>query len=127
MKRASIIYYLGLIALIAIVLYNHFFAFFGHNGSDDLYYAALAKQLNDGTLHLTNDHYAFRWGILLPVAICYRLFGINDFSTALPAFISTLLAYSLYIVLPANGITLSGCLHYHYFFCSNGHYSMPIN
>jgi len=57
--------------------------FIGFYGYDDLIYTDIAKQLTNWNLDFS-DHFSFRWGLIIPMAICYKIFGFNDFSGVLP-------------------------------------------
>jgi 4-amino-4-deoxy-L-arabinose transferase-like glycosyltransferase len=68
-------------------------------GSDDLYYATYAKALAEGQYAtvlgqlrgVEHTHYALRYGILLPLAAIYKLFGVGEWTTILlPLTASTL-------------------------------------
>jgi len=87
----SLLSYLGLSALLALLLLGHyFFGYYGHYGYDDVMgYMYQAAQLVQGQFHLGDDHYAYRWGTIFPTALSYALFGINDFAGALPAMLIT--------------------------------------
>jgi len=73
---------LGLFILFGLAF--HFIAYTGHFGYDDLHYAKLASGLNNGIFD-AGDHYSFRSTILLLTALMYKLFGVNDFASSLPA------------------------------------------
>ncbi|MCB9871106.1 MAG: glycosyltransferase family 39 protein [Planctomycetes bacterium] len=51
--------------------------------SDDLGYARFAAQIANGTFHPELHHYAFRYGLTVPVAVVYRLAGVQEWSTVL--------------------------------------------
>ena len=76
---------------VCFILLNHFWGYQGHFGADDMHYAKLASEVVAGKYHLGNDHYYYRWGLIFPLALSYRAFGVNDFSSALPAMIYTAL------------------------------------
>jgi hypothetical protein len=69
---------------VVAVVVHHLGFFYGYFGYDDIYYARLADRLLDGNVDYT-DHYSYRWTVLLPTAFSYYLFGVSDFSTALPS------------------------------------------
>ncbi len=77
-----------LIYIIIVVLY-HLFAYIGHFGFDDLHYAELASDLLQGTVNF-EDHYAYRFPVVLFTALSYLIFGISDFSSSLPALMITI-------------------------------------
>lgn len=88
------------IFIMGFILLYHVIGYFGHYGYDDMQYAGLAKQMADGTFQLDNgDHFSYRWTLLLPTALTYKLFGVNDFASALPSwgitFITLLLLWYL--------------------------------
>ena len=72
-----------LLSLIFLVIHHTHF-FYGHFGYDDLHYAELAHELTKEKMDFT-DHYSYRWPILVMTAISYQIFGISDFSSAIPA------------------------------------------
>jgi 4-amino-4-deoxy-L-arabinose transferase-like glycosyltransferase len=73
--------------ILALILY-HAFGNIGPYGYDDMHYARLAWDLLHGSLDY-NDHFVFRTPLIVFTAISYFLFGISDFSSALPTLIIT--------------------------------------
>lgn len=71
---------------IVVLMTYHFLAYFGHYGYDDLHYAKQSAQLLQGIVDY-NDHYSYRIPVLFLTSIFYFLFGINDFSSSLPALV----------------------------------------
>ena len=60
-------------------------------GSDDLGYSEFAQRIAVGTYELEPHHYAICFGLIVPVAVLYRLFGVTEWTTiALPLVASTL-------------------------------------
>ena len=68
-------------------------------GSDDLYYAKYARAIAEGEYRtvlsqlrgVEHTHYALRYGVLIPLAAIYKVFGVSEWSTvALPLIASTL-------------------------------------
>jgi len=104
-----------LLLFFGIALFHHFWAYFGHFGIDDIHYARLGKRFADGTFSINDDHYTYRWGIIFSVGIAYKLFGISDHSSALPALASLLLIQILILrilrdkSLLEKGIALAFC------------------
>ena len=96
----------------------HFVGYFGHYGYDDIWYGRLGKRMADGLFTLNSDHYTYRWGLIVPLALSYKLFGVNDHASALPALFITigilLLLWRLtrYQKLPVVLLTLSMFLLY---------------
>jgi hypothetical protein len=82
---------LGLfLAATILLIIHHKFGYQGHFGADDLWYARIATQFKEGLDTLGEDHFKYRWGLIVPLALSYKFFGINDHSSALPALISVL-------------------------------------
>jgi len=79
--------------LLFVILY-HFFAYYGHYGYDDMHYARLAIKLNEGIINF-DDHFTFRFPIIILTALSYKLFGINDFASAFPSILVSLLILTL--------------------------------
>lgn len=66
-----------------LLLINHLWGFFGHYGYDDMTYAGLANTVLTRNYTLGNDHANYRWIIIFLTALSYKVFGINDHSSAL--------------------------------------------
>ena len=81
-------YSILLIYIILVILY-HLFGYSGHYGYDDIHYAELATNLLKGTVNF-EDHYAYRFPVILFTAMFYALFGINDLASSLPALAITI-------------------------------------
>jgi hypothetical protein len=80
--RPSLIMPLIIVFALAIRL----FFFFGMGFSDDLQYSHEAWRVATGTFHDTRGLLQMRLGVILPIALFYRLFGVGSV---------TLVAYSL--------------------------------
>jgi len=80
-------------AIFAAALFIRVACFTGLIASDDLGYSHYASQISDGSYRLDSHHYATRYGVIIPVAALYSLFGIHEWTTvALPLFCSSLAA-----------------------------------
>ena len=80
------------IAFVLAAVLHHLFGYLGHYGFDDMEYARAAARLADGGFDAGN-HYSFRITMVGLTALSYKLFGINDWASALPPllfFIGTL-------------------------------------
>lgn len=77
---------LGMVVLLAF----HLYSFSGMKGFDGIEYARHAAELLRGELELDGHHFAYRWAVVLPAVFFYKLLGINDLSSALPAVMATL-------------------------------------
>lgn len=73
------------------LLLNHLIGFAGHFGYDDMEYARIASRIALGQVEVSDFHFSYRWGLTWPLGFFYRLFGINDHSSALYSLIVTLL------------------------------------
>ena len=83
---------LGAILLAALIIRCYFFVG-GVRGTDAYLYAEQAQAMASGSYQLTqaSQYYEFRLVMLLPTALSYYLFGINDYSSALLPLIFSLL------------------------------------
>lgn len=116
MRKNILTPYFILAAFILFTIAHHGYAFFGHYGFDDLHYARLANAFLQGEVDY-KDHYSYRFAILLPTALAYALFGVNDFASALPPLLCTfLILYLVFVALRqssnftlAIGLGLSAC------------------
>ncbi len=75
------------LAGLALLAFHHW-GYVGHYGFDDLEYAELAFRTLKGTVDFTN-HFSYRTAIIWPTALSYWLFGVSDFSSALPPLLAT--------------------------------------
>jgi len=74
------------IAFVLVAVFHHFFGYLGHYGFDDMEYAHAAARLAHGEFDAGN-HYSFRLTLVGLTALSYKLFGINDWASALPPLI----------------------------------------
>ena len=74
------------IAFALAAVLHHFFGYLGHYGYDDMEYARAAARLANGEFDAGN-HYSFRLTLVGLTALSYKLFGINDWASALPPLI----------------------------------------
>ncbi len=65
-----------------IIILHHQFAFFGYFGYDDMAYSTLSHEFAEDKSSLTS-HFAYRWALIVPVGLLYKLAGISDLTTAL--------------------------------------------
>ena len=86
-KHRSMKYkYFIFFCFLASILFHHLFGYIGHYGYDDMEYAHVAARLISGEFDADN-HYSFRITLVGLTALSYKLFGINDWASALPALI----------------------------------------
>lgn len=101
-KRAAS--YSILLIISCIVVLYHLFGYTGHFGYDDLHYAELASDLLKGSVNF-EDHYAYRFPVVLLTALSYLIFGISDFSSSLPAlFISLSILLIVFSIIREQGL-----------------------
>src|SRR6478609_466793 len=62
---------------------------------DDYAYARHAYKVSQGMFHFDHETYSHRIGLIFPVAFCYLLFGVNEFSTVLWPLCCVLLSVAL--------------------------------
>lgn len=95
----------GLILLFILtlaLLAHHFWAYVGHFAFDDILYARLSQQVQMGVFRVTDDHYTFRWGLIWLNGQAYKIFGMNDHSSALTPLMATVLTGWLVWILSAG-------------------------
>ena len=76
MNKRSLLFYIFPTLLMGIQ-----FVFFhgGYFGYDEVWYSKIAASVLTG--EFTHFHlYSFRYAMFLPLALLYKIFGINDFS-----------------------------------------------
>ncbi len=78
-----------IVLLMFYLIIQHLYGYFGHYGYDDMDYARLAVQMLGENFELEKEHFAYRWGLLVPLSWAYACFGINDTASALPAWAAT--------------------------------------
>ncbi len=93
--RTKGLYWLPVISALVFILY-HLFAYLGHFGFDDLHYAELSSSLARGETDW-NDHFSFRWTLLGLTALSYKLLGVGDTASSLPALAITLANMALIV------------------------------
>lgn len=84
MNKEKIYQYIIFFLFFLVIVANHIFGYLGHYGYDDMQYAEIANQVLQGTIDYS-DHYFYRWPTVLLTALSYKIFGINDFASSLPA------------------------------------------
>lgn len=101
-KKPAGTYPILLIYIVLVILY-HLFGYTGHFGYDDLHYAELAADFLRGSVNF-EDHYAYRFPVILLTALFYLIFGISDLSSSLPALVITIsILLILYKLLKEQG------------------------
>lgn len=88
-KRRTSIFYV----VLAAFFIRAFFFTGGIRGSDAYAYAMYAFQIASGQydINLVDNFYGFRFALLLPTALSYRLFGVGDYSSVLFPYLFSLL------------------------------------
>jgi len=72
---------LSLIILLALGV--RLYHYTGPIGSDDTWYYLGAYEMYDGTYEPGDNYWKTRYGMLLPIAASYMVFGANEFAAAL--------------------------------------------
>ncbi len=109
MKKNKPKYFILLFFCLLFVL-HHFWGYLGHYGYDDMHYAKLAFDMVNGHFD-PQDHFSFRITLLGLTALSYKIFGVNDFASALPAMlvsIGTLILVFLVLKKERNEIITIG-------------------
>lgn len=86
-----------LICFIGVLL--NISCFTGLISSDDLHYYRFVKKLVEGNYGLEYHHFSVRYGLLIPVAISYKILNISELSTVLVPFISSVLSVPLIVII----------------------------
>jgi len=89
MKNKRLTSYSILLLYILVIAVHHFFGYSGHFGFDDLHYANLASDLINGNINF-EDHFTYRFPVILFTSLVYFVFGISDLSSSLPALLITI-------------------------------------
>lgn len=76
--------------------------FTGLIGSDDMFYSKFGQAIASNSYKLEATHYAVRYGLLVPLAASYRLFGLHEWTTILVPLISSSLAAPLLALIAAR-------------------------
>ena len=85
MRNAILLF---LIVLLALGL--RIFCYTGPIGSDDNSYYIGAYEIHEGTYQPTSNYWKTRYGMLLPIAASYKVFGTNEYAAALWPMLSAL-------------------------------------
>ncbi|MBF0196007.1 MAG: glycosyltransferase family 39 protein [Magnetococcales bacterium] len=88
----------GTIALVTIHLFFLLWASPIYRNSDDSIYSRYAHQIAEGTYeynHNSNQSFQHRYGVTVPTALGYKLFGVNRYSLVLWAWICSILTLTL--------------------------------
>lgn len=108
-----------------IVIFYHNFGYLGHFGYDDMHYARIASDLNNGIIDY-NDHFTFRTPVIVLTSLAYSIFGISDFASSLPSIlVSITILFILFLILRnySNKVLMIGlaftCLSNWYIFYSD--------
>jgi hypothetical protein len=80
----------ALIFVVAVHLFFLWQAQPGFQASDDLAYAYAANNILHGKFQLVPGHFFNRFGVTVPTALSYFLFGVNSYSTVLWSLICSL-------------------------------------
>jgi 4-amino-4-deoxy-L-arabinose transferase-like glycosyltransferase len=98
--------YIEILILLICVFSIFFYYFFGNEGYygwDDMEYAKLSYNWAKDNFDISDNHFSYRIPIIFFTGIFYKLFGVTDFVSALPAIIiSIILLLLIYIVVYHN-------------------------
>ncbi len=93
----------ALLFFFAVVICYRVFGYSGHFGFDDMQYAEIAANMLNGVVDY-DDHFTFRFALIAATALSYKIFGINDFASSLPAMVLTFLTLTtVYAVMRKRG------------------------
>lgn len=93
----------ALLLFVAVVICARVFVYTGHFGIDEIQYAEIAARMLRGEADFDN-HFTFRFTVIAATALSYKLFGINDVASSLPAMLLTvMMLVAVYAVLRKHG------------------------
>ena len=92
---------IGLIFVLACAI--RIVCFVGLIGSDDLSYSRGAYLLATGQPLDVSQHFQNRIGMILPVALAYKLFGVNEVSAVLWSFLYFMANFAVVVILATRG------------------------
>ena len=93
----------ALLFFVVVVICYRMTGYTGHYGYDDMQYAEIAARMVEGDVDF-DDHFTFRFTIIGATALCYRLFGVNDIASSLPAMVVTVMMLTvIYLTLRRGG------------------------
>jgi 4-amino-4-deoxy-L-arabinose transferase-like glycosyltransferase len=96
---------LVLLSFVFCLLISHLLGYVGHFGYDDMQYAAIAHAIREGNFP-AEDHFAYRFAVVLPTALFYLLFGVNDWASSLPAMLASMvILFFIYQMLKREAFT----------------------
>lgn len=92
-----------MLIFIAFLFVFHQFGYIGHYGFDDMQYAELAHNFLQGRIDF-QDHFTFRFTIIVLTSFSYLLFGVNDFASSLPTIlVSASILFMVYRISKKQG------------------------
>jgi hypothetical protein len=122
---------LGIILCFGLAFY--FISFDGYYFYDDLKYMRYAFQCVNLQFGLTTDTFCHRVGLIYPVALIYKIFGVSDWSSTFFNWIcwagSVLLCYQhlkKYQFGASIGVVLCALDYYHLFLCNKVYPDVPV-
>jgi 4-amino-4-deoxy-L-arabinose transferase-like glycosyltransferase len=83
------------VGLFFLALLLRLACFTGLIASDDGHYAGYAQLIADGRYIPEYHHHAIRYGLLLPVALLYRVFGVGEWTTIAVPLVASSVAVAL--------------------------------
>lgn len=105
MSKSNVLSIIILLLSVSFVVLYHIFGYIGHFGIDDMEYAKIAYNLSHGITDYSNS-FSFRWPIIFLTSISYKVFGVSDFASSMPAIIITVLILLLvFLTLKNKGLT----------------------
>lgn len=86
----SNIYFTYLLLITIPLAFYMRFAFFSVPGSDDIAYAKNAFDIANGNFEIHAHPFSNRIGLIIPVAIVYKLFGVNEYTSIVYPFLCSI-------------------------------------
>ena len=90
-----------LFLFLSLTLLFHNFGYIGHYGYDDMLYAKMAVDFQQGTVDY-EDHFSYRAPVVLLSTLSYSIFGISDFASSIPPIFITFCILIILFLLVKN-------------------------
>jgi len=89
MKKIYLGKYAILLLFLTVLFLFHKLGYIGHYGYDDMQYAKVAHDFQQGKVDY-DDHYSYRVPVVVLTSFSYSLFGVSDFASSIPPFMTTI-------------------------------------
>ncbi|HKV26001.1 MAG TPA: glycosyltransferase family 39 protein [Candidatus Acidoferrum sp.] len=109
-QRVDPVYKCAFVAITAVGFLMRLACFTGLIGSDDLVYSRFAQEISNLTYVPESIHYALRYGLIIPVGLIYRIFGVHEWTTILAPLIASTACVPLIMLIGKRLAGMRGAL-----------------